>query len=139
MVCTPFKILISYFVKKLLAIFFLSGYLFLTTELSQLLKLPVLIEHFAEHQEQDRNMSFIDFLVHHYGGHEKDADYETDMKLPFMKNLSVPYLYPISAPGNLVPVFKPVYFAVAKPFFSYKDKGLIAAYLSAIWQPPKYC
>ena len=61
-------------------------YITTSTQLCQLYKLPVFISHFIEH---DKGGDFLDemktFLVHHYGGHEVDADWETDQKLPFMK------------------------------------------------------
>lgn len=53
----------------------------------QFYKLPVLIEHFKEHQ-QIRNVSFIDFLAMHYWGDDlNDDDGDRDMQLPF-KNIS---------------------------------------------------
>src|SRR5690606_13520126 len=65
------------------SILFLSVYLLSTTQFSQILKLPILVEHFIEHRAID-SMSFWGFLVHHYDNHQPDEDYETDMKLPFM-------------------------------------------------------
>ena len=72
--------------KKFLILFIIATYFFSTTELVQLLKIPVLINHFVEHAEEDNSITFMDYMVHHYGGHEKDADWETDMKLPFMQH-----------------------------------------------------
>ncbi|MEN9523358.1 MAG: hypothetical protein RL065_1735, partial [Bacteroidota bacterium] len=54
------------------------------TELHQLVKLPLLMEHFVEHKTQNNKLSFLQFLTIHYSGStQKDADYDKDMKLPF--------------------------------------------------------
>ena len=55
------------------------------TPLGQLLKLPLLVEHYCKHQQQT-GLSLIDFLDVHYTGHHKDADYPEDQQLPF-KNI----------------------------------------------------
>ncbi|MCX6182126.1 MAG: hypothetical protein NT150_09385 [Bacteroidetes bacterium] len=67
--------------KKLLAISLLSLYLLTLTEVGQLIKLPLLVDHFIEHKEKDQNLSLLDFLAMHYShSHTPDAD---DLKLPF--------------------------------------------------------
>lgn len=49
----------------------------------QFYKLPILIEHYKEHQEK-QNVSFIDFLEMHYWGEDlNDNDTDRDMQLPF--------------------------------------------------------
>jgi len=124
--------------KRLLGIFLLSAYLFTTTQLNQLLKLPVLIGHFFEHQEQDQRISFLDYIMHHYGGHEKDADYETDQKLPFMtasETLSLTFFVPTP---SVFPLQKIVFKEVSQVNSCYHLQ-LKATYLSSIWQPPKFC
>lgn len=47
--------------KKMFAIFFLSVYLISTTELSQLLKFPILVEHFIEHKEKNLEYLLLTF------------------------------------------------------------------------------
>lgn len=57
-----------------------------TTELHELIKLPVLFEHFAEHKQRDNKVSFTDFLsMHYWGDDQNDDDNERDMQLPFKK------------------------------------------------------
>ena len=49
----------------------------------QFYKLPILIEHFQEHQKL-QGVSFIDFLSMHYWGEDlEDNDGDRDMQLPF--------------------------------------------------------
>ena len=122
----------------MLGILFLSVYLLSTTQFCQLLKLPVLVGHFFEHKERDNSMSFVEYMVLHYGGHEKDADYETDMKLPFMtasETLTLTFFAP--AP-TVFPIQKIVFQEVPQTNSCYKLQ-LKATYLSSIWQPPKFC
>ncbi|KKX50458.1 hypothetical protein [Sphingobacterium sp. IITKGP-BTPF85] len=52
--------------KKSIGIIFLMIYMFTTTQLVEVIKLPILVEHFASYKG-----NFVDFIVHHYGGHEK--------------------------------------------------------------------
>jgi len=45
-----------------------------------MLKIPVFIEHFLEHKERNKDITFIGFLKMHYNHPVKDADYQTDQK-----------------------------------------------------------
>ena len=43
-----------------------------------------MFQHYAEHQVEDKSISFIDFLdIHYMHGSPKDDDYDRDMQLPF--------------------------------------------------------
>lgn len=75
--------------KRLLAICFLTIYIASATEISQLLRFPLLIEHYFEHKEKKPTMSVVDFLKVQYNGdhlqnHPHDYDYDKDQRLPFM-------------------------------------------------------
>ncbi len=55
-------------------------------ELYQLLKLPILFEHFSEHKRIDNSVSFTDFLGMHYWGTDiNDDDDARDQQLPYKK------------------------------------------------------
>lgn len=70
--------------RKAFTIFFLLLFVLAQTELHQLLKLPVLVEHFVEHRQVNPNITLLDFLKEHYQGHTVvDNDYQRDMQLPF--------------------------------------------------------
>lgn len=119
--------------KKGIAIFFAAAYLLATTHLVEVLKLPLLIEHFIDHED-----GFIEFMVHHYGGHEMDDDWDEDMKLPFMTDSTLLFIA-FNLPGSKF-AFKP------HPEPSAPDKKLIwddarfsSNHLSAIFQPPRGC
>lgn len=127
--------------KKIAAILFLAGYLFSATEAYQLLKLPVIFQHYAEHTEEDKSISFLQFLAMHYlHGSPKDKDYDRDMQLPF--KTPVDFSYPITTAS--VPVI--LQFSIPEPIEISQSKKAIpqgrfifSSYLSAIWQPPKFC
>lgn len=58
------------------------------TELYQLAKLPILLEHYHEHKAG--GMSFTAFLKQHYfNGEKQNPDYERDMQLPFKRPSAV--------------------------------------------------
>jgi len=56
-------------------------YLVSFTELREVLRLPLLVEHYGEHKNQVAEMSFLEFLVMHY---ESDVAHDDrDNSLPF--------------------------------------------------------
>lgn len=130
--------------RKLFAILFLSVYLISTTELGQLLKFPMLIEHYFEHKEKNPQITVMEFLVLHYEGnhlenHPHDDDYEHDQQLPFIVHTDVlsfscvltpPFSFEVDAK---YPVSKEPKTLPLDDIFSDNN------YLSAIWQPPKSC
>ncbi|MBK5279986.1 MAG: hypothetical protein JJE09_14095 [Bacteroidia bacterium] len=68
-------------VKRLVAIGLLFSFLVSFTEFSEVLRLPLLIEHFTEHKSKVDDLSFWQFLVMHY---ETDVAHDDqDMSLPF--------------------------------------------------------
>ncbi len=127
--------------KKLTAILILTAWLFSTTELHQLLKLPVFFEHYYEHKQLNKDISFLDFVDMHYmHGSPLSSDYAQDMQLPF-KTID-------KCLGTTVPVIVPqnIYIAIQLPVqikkdprFIMKEQFIPSSYLSRIWQPPKFC
>lgn len=126
--------------KAFIAKYLIVIYLLSATELNQLLKLPVLFSHFVEHQQIDPSMSFGDFLYHHYAiDHGDDGDAATDNKLPFKSHDHCnSFVFPIS-------IFHTIQFSQIKPIIIEKKNvlfsssaNIISAYLSTIWQPPRF-
>lgn len=71
-------------VKRTVAIFFMSIYMLSFSELHQFLRMPVLIQHFVEHRQQDPSISLLAFLNEHYiHQYVHDEDYQRDQQLPF--------------------------------------------------------
>ena len=127
--------------KKITAIFFFTVYLLSTTEAHQLLKLPVIFEHYSEHKQEDKNITALEFLAIHYlHGSPKDKDYDKDMQLPFktsgdcISSVS-PAFVPLIMQHS---VLEPIEISTKKIFFQ-KDQFILSSYLANIWQPPKSC
>lgn len=90
--------------------FLLGIYLAASTPVGELLKFPVLIEHFREHCREKTDTSVIGFIVlHYFSGSPRDADYERDMQLPFKTlevmplALSATHFPPVQAPALVAP------------------------------------
>ncbi|MEO9021380.1 MAG: hypothetical protein ABI237_05335 [Ginsengibacter sp.] len=127
--------------KKLFAILFLSIYLFSTTELSQLLKIPLLVEHFTEHREENSQLTLWHFLYMHYAMDDvHDADYAKDMKLPFKShdNCVASSIINVYLPSQKVIITKPVQL-IKSQHFKTREPFLQSAFQSNIWQPPRIC
>jgi hypothetical protein len=127
--------------KKASAILFLSIYLLSTTTAAQLMKLPVVFQHFSEHQQENKRISFTRFLaVHYLHGSPKDKDYDRDMQLPFKTSGDCISCIAIAFVSLITP------FTISKPVEIKEKKNYIvlnqvitSSYLASIWQPPKYC
>jgi hypothetical protein len=71
-------------VKRVAGILFIIIHLFTFAEFQNLLKLPVLFEHFSEHRKDDSEMNFWSFInLHYFEPLTYDQDYERDRQLPF--------------------------------------------------------
>ncbi len=129
--------------KRTFILLLLSTFVFTTTEFCQLLKLPMLFQHFQEHKLEDNNLSFFAFLkMHYFNGNPKDADFEKDMKLPFKTtctehHVSIYELTEHTILDNIV-------FGKSKFLPNFKKKCLfseqhspLSTYLNCIWQPPQ--
>ena len=123
--------------KKWVSILLLSLYLLSTTELNQLLKLPVLIEHYAEHKNLNPEMTLLAFFKMHYDHPVKDADYKTDRKLPFIIHSTLSLVFTLNTDFS---------FEISGSDYKYfhiqnipcLDENLyIKGYLQSIWQPPR--
>lgn len=109
------------------------------TEAHELLKIPVIFQHYIEHQQEDKGISITKFLsIHYLEGDIKDKDYERDMQLPFKTTgeffaSSVTPFMPLNTQMNVQYPYEPLVkvWALQKPSF------IFSAYQVNIWQPPK--
>ena len=125
--------------KKWVAIFFLSLYLLSTTEAHQLLKLPLLVQHYFEHKAENNRITLLSFLNMHYAETVVyDADYAQDMQLPFKTHaenfclIAVPSLPTPKFEMDVVimPVVKQTIPIINDPSYSFLST-------QDIFQPPK--
>ena len=127
--------------KKLISILLISSFLISLTEFYQILKFPILVEHFKEHKTLNEGTTFWSFLIMHYSDNDvKYADYEKDMRLPFKSNdgslnmLSLSFIHYSSSNK----INKPIEIDL-KVYKVYNVNKFQTTYLSNIWQPPKSC
>ncbi len=117
----------------------LSLYLLSATELCELLKMDVLIEHFKETKKQEGDISFMQFLFMHYvtdDGNSKDNN--RDEQLPFKSQASL-----MASVSMAVILNKPESLNIEKEvtstrdFSLYKDPFLLPAVSNTVWNPPR--
>lgn len=119
----------------------LAIYLFSNFHLIELVKIPMLIEHYGQHQKWNQKSTFIDFIVLHYqqaiSGH---SDYDLDKKLPFLSGQDHIAIWVTPIFSNPTFLFQPALFCyfLKRDSFHLNDR-INSSYLSGIWQPPKYC
>ncbi|MBC7411451.1 MAG: hypothetical protein H7331_03225 [Bacteroidia bacterium] len=71
--------------KNILLHTLLGLFVFTSTPLAQLSKLPVLIAHYTEHQNENKQLSFIDFVKLHYNNTNCGQEDKHHEQLPFKK------------------------------------------------------
>jgi hypothetical protein len=103
-----------------------------------LLKAPLIIEHFVQHRDENKNITFWQFLYTHYAINQgMDADHDKDMKLPFKTHDNcVSSLSNVYLPSAKVSIEKPIEFFQEKTFRT-KYQSLLPSHVSIIWQPPR--
>lgn len=126
--------------KKWFSIAMLLIYVFSMTEMHQLLKAPLLVEHYFEHKKENKGITIISFLELHYlNGNVFDKDYEKDMKLPFKSAQETCYSQVLIIPTSSFEIPPAHLFSleVNSKGMIQKSQVLISNYFSSIWQPPK--
>ena len=122
--------------------FFLIGfsvlYFFISTDLTEVCKIPQLISHFEEHHAQNPTVNFWTFLRMHYAGDDgNDIDNNEDMKLPFHNSDAhyITSLYSLSGTVDFysVPV-KPV---IKKAYVGFPETNLLPSHGNLIFHPPR--
>lgn len=107
-------------------------------EMHQLLKLPILIEHFQEHQQRNRGITVAAFLNEHYLGHTVlDNDDQRDMQLPFKKTDCVTVLAFVFEAPVAFKIEHELPF-VETSFVICNHNHLTSITLDAVFQPPKF-
>lgn len=127
--------------KKGIAILFLSIYLCTVTEAHELLKLPIVFQHFIEHQLEDKNITVFQFMKIHYGQDDvQDDDYARDMQLPF-KTAGEFFASSVTAfvPLNSIIVLSYPTIISDNQWKGHGSPKLHSNYQVNIWQPPKLC
>ncbi len=84
-------------------------------------------------------MSFDEFIYHHYAiEHKDDGDAETDKKLPFKSHETcASFVFPINILEEIQITRQHWVMQASVSIMVHSSVGLLSAYLSSIWQPPK--
>jgi len=124
--------------KKIIVIISLFSIVFSATELYQLLKIPVLIAHYLEHQNQTTDMSIAEFFSVHYSkAIADDEDAERDMQLPFKTHECAGQLL-ITLEDNSKPfTLQSPMREVRQTHWSLQNNDLPPGFYTDIWQPPR--
>ncbi len=120
------------------AIALLLFYLLVNTELQEMVRIPVLFQHYAEHKQLNKEVSFAGFIVlHYFSGEVKDGDAQRDQQLPFKGAHCEEVTTSIAIPAES---FKDPLPEVS--FAMIKTAGYVSLFNSSlfqftIWQPPR--
>lgn len=113
-------------------------FLISTTEFGQLLKFPLLVEHYVEHKDQNPTLSIWGFLQIHYDNNHKEDGDPIDEKLPFVSHTSIVQLV-ATTPPTILKIDKIKIPTNNTKVESIHDSIFESSFLSSIWQPPKFC
>ncbi len=127
--------------NKITALLLLAIYLLSATATKELLRIPLLAEHYYDHKQENNNTGLIAFLaMHYYSEDGTDKDAKEDNQLPFksVEYAATFYFISLTPPSFTEHLAKPetetdIYFAILSDLF------LPSQYLASIWQPPRIC
>lgn len=124
--------------RRFSIILVLGVYLTSFSEFHQFLKIPVLVQHFIEHRQEDPSISFLQFLSIHYNGKfTRDDDYQRDSQLPFRTMECMVYAVPIVEWHHLELNMAPHHTLVEKDYILTNDSNLSTVDPADIFQPPR--
>ncbi|WP_316823120.1 hypothetical protein [Pedobacter gandavensis] len=124
--------------KKHLTIFITLVLLIFSTGLQELIKLPLLFQHYFEHKAINEEITFSVFLIDHYNSvPHTDNDEDRDNQLPF-KSIDKTLVLSSSATPPFHKYLTKVFSAELRTkTVVFNDDHVPSAYLDTIWQPPK--
>jgi hypothetical protein len=121
-------------VSRIVAISFLLLYINSNTEFHEMLRLPILFEHYSQHKLQVSDISFWDFLVMHY---KSDVSHDSDdNQLPFKDPGHSFTAATLALPIHKMVLKETTLLTKSDYCFAYSET-FIASHLSDIFQPPK--
>jgi len=121
-------------VSRIFAISLLVLYINSNTEFHEMLRLPILFEHYSQHKQQVSDISFWDFLVMHY---QSDVSHDSDdNQLPFKDPAHSFTASTLALPIHKIVLKETVLLTKSDHSCAYAET-FIASHLSDIFQPPK--
>lgn len=111
--------------------------LFSQTELHQILKLPVLVQHYFEHKGE-KDITLADFIVlHYFSGNLVDDDYARDIQLAFKTSDCIQGITSIVNPEQIV-LSNEVLLISIKSFSKVQNDWIPSNYMVDIFRPPQF-
>ena len=124
--------------RRLLAIVLLSALVFTGTELHQFARLPHLVHHFLDHQEEDPGIGLFKFLTSHYfNGQVHDEDFGQDEQLPFRSHDTHLNFSSAQDLFHALPEAVVVHHVVITIDRPHPVASLALGARADVWQPPK--
>lgn len=126
--------------KRISAILFLTIYLFSTTELYQFAKIPMLVSHYIDHRQENKEMGLLEFIsIHYLDGTKLDHDYESDMQLPFKSHDNfVIFTMPAVVSESIASIEMQVTYIEDRRSPLFSDDFQATPFYASIWQPPRF-
>ena len=125
--------------RQFIALALLSLYLFSSAEFSELLKFPLLAQHYTEHQQEQEGITFWEFVCQHYThGDVDDDDKDKDMRLPY-KSIDFAHAITFTVLPTIASfeIIKIVDFEELKSPINFYQFPFSSGNYSSIWQPPQ--
>jgi hypothetical protein len=110
------------------------------SELHQFLRMPVLIQHFIEHRQEDPSISLLSFLSLHYiHQYVQDEDYQRDQQLPFRhSDCCITYTtICCECPGNAIIEMPARTTEIKNEFILHDEDNHTLLSIADIFQPPR--
>ncbi len=125
--------------KKFISILLLATYLFSTTQIGEIFKLPLLIAHFFQHHHHDHDIKLGDFVHDHYAhDSQHSSDHKEDSKLPFKTEYTSAFSAIAICTSALSISHPQIVFATERGDITiHLPMHYLTAFHSPIWQPPK--
>lgn len=124
--------------RKILVTALIGIHLIGNTELSQVFKLPNLVQHYFEHCRISPGLSFSEFLLMHYGGDDGTAaDDDFDSQLPCHNTQTNTLALIFSPMVAEVPSIRHIT-PVSREYNSRLETGTSAEHVLLILQPPRF-
>ncbi len=126
--------------KQLVSIVLLTSFLLGGSLMTELMKMPILVQHYLEHKAENNKLSVEGFLKMHYASKQAlNESHNKGGKLPFKTctcHIAILMIH------SQVPIFfnfiRPTYFTQKSIATPSNCMAYNSSYLNHIWQPPKY-
>lgn len=123
--------------KRRIHILLLLVFVFSGTEFGQLLRLPLLVQHYLEHKSKHQDLGIGEFLMIHYSQQHQEGANDTDDQLPFKSHHECTKLFSFAAPlNNPIALNAPA--CLESEDCAVAETGMVSSgFRSMIWQPPR--